>query len=59
MRQLVLSVVFSERRKCMCFSERGFRHYFSEPVPAMRAGMERLKRVSDGIVVIIFFKVSR
>ena len=43
----------------MCFNERDCRHYFSEPAPAMRAPIERLKYVNDGIVVIIFFKASR
>lgn len=59
MRPFVLPVVFSESRQCVYFDETDFKHYFSEPVPAIRAYTGRPKYVNNAILVTIFPEVSR
>lgn len=55
----VLPVAFSESRQRVYFDETDFKNYFSEPVPAIRAYIGRLKYVNNVILVTIFSKVSR
>lgn len=47
------SAVFDESRKCVCFNETDFRNYSSEPVPAIRTYIERLKYVNNVVLVTI------
>lgn len=60
-RQSVLPVVFSGTVVSLCvyLDATELRTYFSDPVTAPRAYLERLKYVNDVILVILVFKMCR